>query len=187
MWKVSDIKFEDMRPPAELHGRQAAAIACWRVISGMGDPGLALAYAYAATPYLDAEMLRLKSNPRATAEEIDHARLGYNITAVAFAWNNLPKLARAADRHYIWYPELWKPLEANIHAYLEILMAKRWKNYLDWVFSHPGFRSRFSWHFNAYQMLRFPQRPIEESAMANVIKDKIDRMPAIYVTGKMGT
>jgi hypothetical protein len=74
---------------------------------------------------------------------------GFNIAAIAFAWNGKYNRAADADKHYIHKPEVWDRLEEHIGIYLEMLMAKQQSDYLEWLFGDMAFRKRFMAHYEA--------------------------------------
>lgn len=135
--------------PETLVNKEDALAACWQIISGAGDRFLALQYAAIGEEFLHSKT-KFLIEVNSTLQELYRVITGYNIIAVAYAWNNKIDKAAKADKFYIHAKELWPLMSALIEPYLEMLILKKQQDYLEYLFSNADFRKYFIAHYEAF-------------------------------------
>jgi len=111
---------------------------------------LAFEYATIAETFLNDKMILISEDANSGLYETVRLMLGYNVVAMVYAWNNKIHEAARADEKYLLYPNVWEALSGHIGSYLEMLIAKRQANYLEFIFRDKDFRKEFLPHYEAY-------------------------------------
>ena len=92
----------------------------------------------------------VNENSAEVFHQLARQMMGYNIVAMVYAWNDRIDNAAAVDALYIFHPPLWDYLEDYINPYLEMLMVKKQKGYLHYLFNDQAFQKRFLSHYEAF-------------------------------------
>lgn len=111
---------------------------------------MALLYAIVGKEFLDMNRIIFNGQTDTVLQDIIRQMIGYNITAMVFAWNNQFNLAAKVDKNYIHNPVVWPYLEPYIIPYLEMLMVKKQVDYLIFLFSDAAFCERFFPHHDVF-------------------------------------
>ncbi|MDR3678999.1 MAG: hypothetical protein P4L41_03460 [Flavipsychrobacter sp.] len=112
---------------------------------------LALQYAMEAEGVLDGKLLGL--DKEVDAAEILRVKTGYNIIATVFAWNDKIDEAAVMDNKYLYDPALWALMKRHISSYLELLIAKKEEEYLQFIFEDATFKMQFLPHYEVFTSL----------------------------------
>lgn len=136
--------------PEAVFDEDDSLMHCWSLIRKCQHKELALELAIDGHAYLDKK--RLAFTHGAEAEYVKIC-FGYNIVAVAYAWNNRFDEAAIADNYYLKIAPFYKHLEDVIKPYLEMLIAKKQTKYLAYLFGMEKFKQHFLPHYEAYVSL----------------------------------
>ncbi len=112
---------------------------------------LALQYAMEAEGVLDSKLLGL--DEEIDAAEILRVKTGYNIIATVFAWNDKIDEAAVMDNKYLYDTALWALMKRHISSYLELLIAKKEEEYLQFIFEDATFKMQFLPHYEVFTSL----------------------------------
>lgn len=135
-----------------LAPREDSLKAAYELLQKHSNKALALEHARIGKSFLDAQHVKVDGVNDAL-RHLARRMTGYNIVAMVFVWNDKLNEAAAIDELYIFHPPLWDILSAHIKSYLEMLMAKRYQDYVGYLFEDMEFRQYFSSHYAAFVSL----------------------------------
>ena len=135
--------------PETLVNKEDALGIAYNLLTIGNDRALALQYAEIGKQFLDAHKIEV-GDPTKTLQEVCRQMIGYNIVAMVYVWNNQIDKAAAVDKIYLHNPWVWDELETVIKPYLEMLMAKKQEDYLQFIFQDKSFQKRFQAHYEVY-------------------------------------
>ncbi len=162
--------------------REVALIEAYELLKTGTDKERALACAKKWGDFLSNRRVDLSGDLDFDLNEIWHVAIGYNIVATVYAWNDDFDNAAIVDSYYIKYPNIWDILGEHISAYLTMLMAKKQKQYLEYLFRDPAFKESFLPHFEAYYSLLVDGNyPLTRMMEVVPIINSVNNFPKYYL------
>lgn len=148
--------------------REAALLQAYDLLQKGEQKLLASYLAEAGHRFLDEQQIPVGENSAEVLHMVARRMMGYNIVAMVYAWNGFINKAAEVDALYIHHPPLWDYLQDYIEPYLELLMAKGQRDYLQHLFGDADFRRRFLSHYEAFVSLFINDR-YELTRMGDVV------------------
>ena len=159
--------------PEELEDSEEGLRIAYGLLVKGEDRELALRYAEVGKAFLDDNLIQVDSE-NDVLSEVCRQMMGYNIVAMVYAWNAKFDIAAKVDQMYIHNPLIWDELEETIRPYLEMLIAKKQVDYLQFLFKDTAFKERFLAHYEAFISLLV--NPEFEWTLMNEIVPIINRV-----------
>lgn len=137
--------------PSMLENPEDAIAIAYELLRTAKEREIAYEYAKVAEAFLNSRQVTISDNSiERDLYEVTRAMLGYNVVAMVYTRNNKIDDAARVDSHYLLYPNVWDALKSYIVPYLEMLIAKKQGDYLQFLFHDAAFREKFLAHYEAY-------------------------------------
>jgi len=135
----------DGNSPETVFDEDDSLMHCWALVTKCQHKQLALELAVKGQAYLDKKRLACTD-----VDERIKISFGYNIVSVAYVWNNCFDEAAITDSYYIRIHPFYAHMDEVIKPYLEMLIAKKQTEYLEYLFGIEQFKQHFLTHYEAY-------------------------------------
>nr|WP_294897173.1 hypothetical protein [uncultured Pedobacter sp.] len=135
------------KQPEQIFEDDDPLLYCYELIKKAENRELALALAQEGQQVLENKIAQI--NPESQLQELLRICTGFNILAIAYAWNNKMDEAKICDSYYIHNP-MFNFMHYVIAPYLEILIVKKQTAYLHTLFANQAFKKSYLPHYEAF-------------------------------------